>query len=112
MLAITKLRSLWGKWNQFSLSNFHFVQVFLGGSQFTLNYTEPETKEINQPKNIFYFYANIPCSVVALVVNIWAIVIIRRKEKTGIHHLIVCDCVANIVSFSHGAFRCNALTFR
>ena len=67
---------------------------------------ETETKEINQPKDIIYLYANIPLAVVTLLVNIWAIVIIRRKEKTGIHNLIVCDCIANIISFSHGAFRC------
>ena len=103
MLAITKLQSLWAKWNQFNLSNFHFVQVYLGGSQFTLNYTE--TEQINQPKNIFYFYANIPCSVVALVVNIWAIIIIRKKEKTGIHNLIICDCIANVLSMTYGTFK-------
>ena len=83
------------------------LKVYLGGSQFILNGTE--TKEINQPKDTFYLFANLPVSVIALVVNTWAIVIIRKKEKNGIHHLIVCDCVANIISFSHGAWRCNSL---
>ena len=99
---------LWPKCNLFRFSNFVFVKVYLGGSQFTLNVTK--TADINQPKDTIYLFANIPFSVVTLAVNIWAIVIIRRKEKTGIHHLIVCDCVANIISFSHGVFRYNTLT--
>ena len=43
--------------------------------------------------------------LVTLVVNIWAIVVIRKKEKIGIHNLIICDCVANIASIAHGTFK-------
>ena len=84
--------------------NFRFVQVHLGaGATFTVD--EADAVKINQPKDTFYLYANIPISATTLVVNIWAIIIIRRKEKTGIHSLIVYDCIANIISFSHGFFR-------
>ena len=85
--------------------NFRFVQVHLGaGASLTVDQLDGAVT-INQPKDTFYLYANIPISATTLVVNIWAIIIIRRKEKTGIHSLIVYDCIANIISFSHGFFR-------
>ena len=43
--------------------------------------------------------------LVTLVVNIWAIIIIRKKEKTGIHNLIICDCIANVLSMTYGTFK-------
>ena len=43
--------------------------------------------------------------LVTLVVNIWAIMIIRKKEKTGIHNLIICDCIANVLSMTYGTFK-------
>ena len=79
------------------------TQVVLGGTQLILN--ETETKDVNQPKDTFYLMANVPICLVTLVVNIWAVVIIRKKEKTGIHKLIICDCIVNVMSMADGTFR-------
>ena len=78
-------------------------QAFLGDTLFVLNVTE--TRTVNQPKDIAYLMANIPIFVAALLVNISTISIIRRKEKTGIHKLIIFDCIANVISMAHGIFR-------
>ena len=78
-------------------------QAFLGDTLFVLNVTE--TRTVNQPKDIAYLMANIPIFVAALLVNISTISIIRRKEKTRIHKLIIFDCIANVISLAHGIFR-------
>ena len=51
-----------------------------------------------------YLFANIPISLVTFAINLWAGTSILRKERTGIHCLIVCDCLLNVVSSLHTSF--------
>ena len=32
-----------------------------------------------------------------IVVNSWAVVVIRKAEKTGLNRLLICDCISNII---------------
>ena len=51
-----------------------------------------------------YLFANIPISLVTFAINLWAGTSIYRKERTGIHRLIVFDCLLNVVSSLHTCF--------
>ena len=44
-----------------------------------------------------YLFANIPLTVVTLVINLWAGASILRKDRNGVHILIVLDCLVNVV---------------
>ena len=62
------------------------------------------TIQVNVAKARGYLFANIPISLVTFAINLWAAISILRKERTGIHCLIVCDCVLNVVSSLHTSF--------
>ena len=60
--------------------------------------------QVNVAKARGYLFANIPISLVTFAINLWAGMVILRKERTVIHWLIICDCVLNIVSSLHTSF--------
>ena len=60
--------------------------------------------QVNLAKAQGYLFANLSFTLVAFVINLWAGICILRKERTGIHKLIVCDCVVNVASSLHTAF--------
>ena len=60
--------------------------------------------QVNVAKGQTYILANILITLVTLLVNLWAAIVILRKEKTRIHTLIVYDCAVNVVSSVHTAF--------
>ena len=51
-----------------------------------------------------YLFANIPLTMVTLVINLWAGASILRKDRNGVHILIVLDCLVNVVSALHNSF--------
>ena len=59
--------------------------------------------QVNVAKGQTYILANISITLVTLLVNLWAAIVILRKEKTRIHTLIVYDCAVNVVSSVHTA---------
>ena len=67
-----------------------------------------DTKVMNEPRDIFFFFASIPLLVIAVTVNLWAGWAIARKERTGIHNIIVCDCVVNVLTMAFDTFYIDA----
>ena len=53
---------------------------------------------MNVAKPRVYLFANIPITLATFAINLWAGLSILKKERTGIHCLIVSDCVLNVVS--------------
>ena len=59
---------------------------------------EDNTQIVNEPRDMFVFIASFPILVVAVVVNIWAGMVISQKDDTRINKIIVCDCGVNALS--------------
>ena len=55
---------------------------------------------MNEPRPSAYAWANAPLMAATAVINTWAAVIIRGKERTSLHAAIVCDCFANILTMA------------
>ena len=55
-----------------------------------------------------FFFASFPILVLAVSVNIWAGLVIGKKDNTGINKLIVCDCVANALQMLFDTFYINS----
>ena len=56
------------------------------------------TTVVNQPRDEVYLWSSLLIFAVTLVVNWAAVVVIGRKEKTGVNRLIVLDCFANVLT--------------
>ena len=65
---------------------------------------------VNEPRDEVYLWASLIVFAVTLVVNIAAVIVIGRKEKTGINRLIVLDSFANILTALVQMFNLVALT--
>ena len=60
--------------------------------------TLDKTVEVNQPRDNVYIFTCLPILFLALIVNSLAVVVIWRKEQTGLNSLIICDCLVNMVT--------------
>ena len=60
--------------------------------------TLEKTVEVNQPRDDVYIFTCLPILCLTLIVNSLAVVVIRRKEKTGLNCLIISDCLVNMVT--------------
>ena len=69
---------------------------------------DENTKIVNEPRDNFIFLARFPILVLAVTVNIWAGLVIGKKDDTGINKIIVCDCVVNALSMSLDTFYINS----
>ena len=56
------------------------------------------TNVINEVRDEVYVWASLFVFIVTLVVNTAAVIVIGRKEKTGINRLIVLDSFANMLT--------------
>ena len=65
---------------------------------------------VNEPLDETYFWASLFVFIVTLVVNTAAVIVIGRKEKTGINRLIVLDSFANLLTAMVQIFNLMALT--
>ena len=72
------------------------LQVFFSDPHLTIETIK--TKLVNQPRDESYLWGSFFVCVVSLVVNIAAVVVIGKKEKTGVNHLIILDSFANILT--------------
>ena len=68
------------------------------------------TMVVNQPRDEVYLWSSLLISALTLVVNMAAVAVIGRKEKTGVNHLIVLDCFANVLTALVQLFNFMALT--
>ena len=68
------------------------------------------TKLVNQPRDESYLWGSFFVCVVSLVVNIAAVVVIGKKERTGVNHLIILDSFANILTAMVQTFNSMILT--
>ena len=69
--------------------------VDLGLSNLTLSVDF--SQKVNEI-SVVYVLANIPMLAATIVVNLWVVKVIERKEKSKLNRLIVWDCRANIVT--------------
>ena len=53
---------------------------------------------------MIYLFANISLTMVTLIINLWAGASILRKDRNGVHILIVLDCLVNVVSAVTNSF--------
>ena len=60
--------------------------------------TLEKTVEVNQPRDVVYIFTCLPILSIALIVNSLAVVVIWRKEQTGLNSLIIYDCLVNMVT--------------
>ena len=58
------------------------------------------TQVVNEPPPLAYSYVNTPLLALTATINIWAVTVIRGKERTSLHTAIVYDCFANILSMA------------
>ena len=71
----------------------------------TLGLVTGLVEEVNVPIGLSYTWANIPIFLLTLLVNAWAVVVIRSREVTDINNLIVWDCGANVATMAHIGFQ-------
>ena len=57
-----------------------------------------KTQVVNSGRDEDYFWASVAIFVLTIAVNAAAVVVIGRKEKTGINQLVVFDCFANVLT--------------
>ena len=60
--------------------------------------TLEKTVEVNQPRDVAYIFTCLPILSIALIVNSLAVIVIWRKEKTGLNSMIIYDCLVNMVT--------------
>ena len=81
-------------------SGYHGIQM--AGT--TLALLPTDTSPVNAPWPSDYIVENCILLAVTVVANSWAVLAIRKKEKTVINSLLVLDCGANVVSMAYLAF--------
>ena len=54
--------------------------------------------EVNSPHGALYLVTSLVGFLFSLAANIGAVLVIKKKEKTRINNMIMCDCIANIMS--------------
>ena len=57
-----------------------------------------KTQIVNSGRDEDYLWASLAIFVVTMAVNAAAVVVIGKKEKTGVNQLIVFDCFANVLT--------------
>ena len=80
----------------FQPTYFNTSQVDNFQSSFIL--TLEKTVEVNQPRDVAYIFTCLPILSITLIVNSLAVVVIWRKEQTGLNSLIIYDCLVNMVT--------------
>ena len=63
----------------------------------TLDLMMEETAEVNSQEFLASPSLNLSLCLITAVINIWAISVIRNKDKSGLNRLLIADCVANIL---------------
>ena len=63
----------------------------------TLHLMMEETAEVNSQDVLASPSLNLSLCLITTVINIWAISVIRNKDKSGLNRLLIADCVANIL---------------
>ena len=79
-------------------------------SDYLLTLEPISTLVVNEPRDKVYLWASLSVCAVTLVVNTAAVIVIGRKEKTGINQLIVLDSFANMLTALVQMFNSMALT--
>ena len=82
-----------------------------------VNFSDPRwamepisTMFVNRVRDEIYLWASLLICSVTLVINTAAVVVIGRKEKTGVNRLIVLDSFANMLTALIQLFNSMALT--
>ena len=67
-------------------------------SEASLSLQPMKTQVVNSGRDEDYFWASLAIFVLTMAVNAAAVVVIGRKEKTGVNQLVVFDCFANVLT--------------
>ena len=63
----------------------------------TLYLMMEETAQVNSQEVLANPVLNLSLGLVTAGINIWAISVIRKKDKSGLNRMLMADCVANIL---------------
>ena len=67
-------------------------------SEASLSLQPMKTQVVNSGRDEDYLWASLAIFVLTMAVNAAAVVVIGRKEKTGVNQLVVFDCFANVLT--------------
>ena len=67
-------------------------------SEATLSLQPMKTQIVNSGRDEDYLWASLAIFVLTMAVNAAAVVVIGKKEKTGVNQLVVFDCFANVLT--------------
>ena len=74
--------------------------ITLGGVDLEL----VETTLVNKPRDIHFVWINLPLLLLTGILNTWAVIVIRKKEKNGINDWVITGCLANILYYVCSTF--------
>ena len=78
------------------------INISLGGFTDDMVIKFDSSHLINMPKDLTNLYLDLALLALTIPLNIWAVVVVSGKEKTGINCLIISDCVASIAYLTLG----------
>ena len=67
-------------------------------SEASLSLQPMKSQVVNSGRDGDYLWASLAIFVLTMAVNAAAVVVIGKKEKTGVNQLIVFDCFANVLT--------------
>ena len=67
-------------------------------SEATLSLQPMKSQIVNSGRDEDYLWASLAIFVLTMAVNAAAVVVIGKKEKTGVNQLVVFDCFANVLT--------------
>ena len=67
-------------------------------SEASLSLQPLKTQIVNSGRDEDYLWASLAIFVLTMAVNAAAVVVIGKKEKTGVNQLVVFDCFANVLT--------------
>ena len=67
-------------------------------SEASLSLQPMKTQVVNSGRDEDYLWASLAIFVLTMAVNAAAVVVIGKKEKTGVNQLVVFDCFANVLT--------------
>ena len=71
---------------------------FVVFSEASLSLQPMKSQVVNSGRDEDYLWASLAIFVLTMAVNAAAVVVIGRKEKTGVNQLVVFDCFANVLT--------------
>jgi hypothetical protein len=68
------------------------------GGLYNISLELEDTELVNRPAEDVFSWTSLPVLATAIIVNLTAAVLLRRKEDTAVNRIIIWDCLINIVT--------------